>query len=167
MKVLFTAIAKPLTLILAGLLTACTPVASGDGEPSSQAKTALAEYRAAEKQTYNARDEALFDLFDEDAVIQACGAQALHGRSELRDFFLNDYWKNNTAKILEVNDYNIVESGEYLITNGDFIVEVTPNDTGETRRDSGRFLAVFKMGADGKYRLWREAGLDAASPSKD
>lgn len=82
-KLLLTTIATSLTIIL----VACAPFSSGVNELSSEAKSALAEYRSMEKQTYNVQDEALFGLFAEDAVIQACGSETLQGREELRDFF--------------------------------------------------------------------------------
>lgn len=127
---------------------------------SAQALQGLQAYRLAEREAYNASDLAMVDNFAEDFILSSNGVPTLKGRAAVKEFF-QELWRHNSARFIEVVDEEIVESGNFLFVAGHFALEVTPKNGGPPVVDRGRFHGVLVRDVDGRYRLWREACMDA------
>ena len=121
----------------------------------------LAEYRRAERTGYNDQDiDALLSVFDEDIQVGSVGHPVLSGHDELRAFF-DEYWSEfAVTEIVKVVDEDVAELNGYLVVWSRFTIKLArePDDTPAFER--GRTLAVFRKHKDGRYKMWREAGLD-------
>ena len=53
----------------------------------------------------------------------------------------------------------ITISGDIAICWNLLEVSFTPIEGGETRKHAGNTLTVFRRGADGQWRIWRDANL--------
>ena len=129
-------------------------------QASNDALKGLEEYRAAEREAYNAADLGMVNRFSEDFILTSNGVPTVVGRAAARDLF-EGIWAENNARFVEVHDDVVEEVGDVLIVNGRFTLELTPKKGGDKILDKGRFQAVLKRDKDGKYLLWREATMDA------
>ncbi len=57
------------------------------------------------------------------------------------------------------NVQEVTIEGPLAILRNQLVVEIHPLAGGETIRHSGEVLSVLRRGADGKWRLWRDANL--------
>ena len=129
---------------------------------SQEAKHALSEYRVAERAAFAVGDGAIADRFAEDIILISNGAPTIQGRAATRNHFEN-LWQTHSTIFGELVDEDVVEIGDLLIASGRFDLNVSEKPNGAATTTKGRFLAIFRKGSDGQYKLWREAALDGGS----
>lgn len=149
--------------MLALYFTFSLTLSVADDGVSAEGLAGLKAFRAAEQQTYNSRDlNGLMDLFAEDIIVGSVGQPILSGRQALRDFFPGFWAEYEVVEITEVVDDHISEEGDLLIVWAHFTIRMIANGSTIEQTVGGRIFCVFRRGDDGRYRLWREAGLDEA-----
>ncbi|MEW6991630.1 nuclear transport factor 2 family protein [Colwelliaceae bacterium 6441] len=160
---------KPLFLIimLSMVMGDNTVDAQENNTVSASALAALQAYREAEQKYYNNRDlDGLMDVFAEDIIVRSVGQPTQKGRAALRKFFVQ-FWRDfEVTEIVEVVEDDIQELNGVLIVWAHYTVKMAIKADDPPKYEEGRILCVFKQGKDGKYRLWREAGLDKAPQVK-
>lgn len=132
------------------------------GGPPSAADTAgLDAFSAAWRSTYQAGDfAAMTDLYEPDAWLMTRDQPARKGRDAIIAYFAASRKPGSKAVITFESEDTVID-GAYAFKIALWRLE-SPNAVGEPSRDAGRSLVIFKRGADGKWRLWRD--IDNRTP---
>lgn len=155
-------------LVAAAALAACAspqgaPIAPGDeaGPAARDHLAALDAFSEEWRRAYQSGDfAALEDLYEEDAWLMTRSQPARKGRAAILDYFASSRAAGAEARIVfEPEDVAIDPPYAFKIAR--WWLE-SPQAKGEPVRDSGRSLVVFKLGADGRWRLWRD--IDNRTP---
>lgn len=126
------------------------PYRAGDSESDVQS---LADRWT---QAYNSHDEdALAALYEEDASLMMHGAPTIAGRSEIGEFWADDFGEGNPLTVLTVT--HAVDGLDMVLVHGNY--EVVGRDAGD-RLGSGRFAHIWFQGADGEWQLDRDLWLE-------
>lgn len=152
---------KKAALLATGLivLAACAPKA-GD---TAADEAALRADPVAWMDAYNAGDaDGIANLYTEDALLLAPGAQAVTGRAAIRDFIASDIEASKGAGLTfnqgEVTGVGV--SGDLGWLSGTFSV----TDASGATVDSGKYLAVYHR-IDGDWQLIRDTWNSNAAPA--
>ncbi|MEW6991615.1 nuclear transport factor 2 family protein [Colwelliaceae bacterium 6441] len=130
--------------------------------PSAEALAGLAAFRKAENECYRNADPAMAELFAEDIILTANGADNLIGRAAMLSF-LTGIWTVYRGNFIEIHDDVVVEAGNYLFVTGRFTDELTPLAGGDVLTVKGRYQIVLVKADHGRYLLWREAVTDTGA----
>jgi ketosteroid isomerase-like protein len=111
---------------------------------------------------YKARDfDAMADHCEPDVISAPANHYALKSREAIRDWYIKrmsgDYEMNVET---DLDAVDIV--GDLAIAAGTFRVCRTPQQGVAGIDHGGRFLAIYKKGEDGEWRVWRD--MDTPSP---
>ncbi len=143
---------KNFLLLTTGLivLTACAPKAVD----TAADEAALTADPAAWMEAYNAGNaDGVAELYAEEALLLAPGAQAIAGRTAIRDFIASDIEASKAAGLTFRNDEStgVGVSGDMGWVSGTFSVL----DASGATVDSGKYLSVYGR-VDGDWQLIRD-----------
>jgi uncharacterized protein (TIGR02246 family) len=135
-----------------------TPAAAIDAPDAAQIRAAGDSWA----RLYSAGDvDAMADLYEPDAWLMTSGTPLLRGRAAILDHF-----RGHTIQPVETNWTFREESLDIVGDVGTLVAQywltVTPRDGGNSRTFSGRSLLVYRRGADGRWRIWRD--MDNRAP---
>ncbi len=110
---------------------------------------------------YKAGDlDALMTLYTDDVVVALHGQPALYGKAAVREYFSTRIGKAETEFELDYELEEIYGDIAYIISK--YWLVAVDRETGETYRDAGRSLLVYKRGPDGDWLI--AADIDQATP---
>ena len=114
---------------------------------------------------YKARDiDAMADHCEPDIISAPANRPALRSREDMRGWYAErmegDYERNVET---DVDGLDIV--GDLAVVTGCFRVCRAPAQGVAGLEHAGRFLAVYRKGDDGEWRVWRD--MDTPSPDAD
>jgi len=96
----------------------------------------------------------VLDLIDDDAVFLTAGSKPFG-----KDAFRAHSAEQRNARIEPVNEIEEIEiAGNWAYMRSSLRVTVTPS-SGEPMRQSGHALTILRRGADGRWRVFRDANL--------
>jgi uncharacterized protein (TIGR02246 family) len=97
--------------------------------------------------------ESLVSLFSEDTVLMASNETTLYGRAEVREWY-EEYFENFRITALVVTERDVtVLGGGWAVERAAYTIAITPVKAGERIRDDSRWFAVWKLEADGVWRM--------------
>ncbi len=143
-------------LLVALLLavTAYADEANRDAGPIQAEGSTWAKY-------YKAGDlDALMTLYTDDVVVALHGQPALYGKAAVREYFSTRIGKADTEFELDYELEEIHGDIAYIISK--YWLIAVDRETGETYRDAGRSLLVYKRGPKGNWLI--AADIDQATP---
>lgn len=94
------------------------------------------------------------DLYEDDALVHPHGSPRLNGADETIDFFKRNQRSNSKVTLRSEPEDLVIEGDKaFLVTK--FAMRITSPD-GKTKDTSGRTFLVYRKGADGMWRVWRD-----------
>lgn len=140
----------PAVIVLAG----CVQDSVGQDGPVRAEGSRWAEY-------YKAGDlDSLMTLYTDDAIVALHGQPALYGKQAVREYFSTRIGTADTEFELDYELEEIHGDIAYIISK--YWLVAKNNETGETYKDAGRSLLVYKRGPDGNWLI--AADIDQATP---
>ncbi len=147
---------------LAGLLalglSACAlgaPPPDGPRPPLAEEAAALDAFSVRWRAAYEAGDfGAMNDLYEPDAWLMTRGQPARRSREAILAYFAASREAGARASIVFETE-EITVDGPYAFKIAKWWLE-SPEAVDEPVRDSGRSFVIFRRGADGNWRLWRD-----------
>ena len=110
---------------------------------------------------YKAGDlDSLMTLYHDDVVVALHGQPALYGKAAVRSYFSTRIGKADTEFELDYELEEIHGDLAYIISK--YWLIAVDRDTGETYRDAGRSLLVYKKGSNGNWLI--AADIDQSTP---
>jgi uncharacterized protein (TIGR02246 family) len=112
----------------------------------------LNELRSKFQAAYNAVDAAtLAQLYTDDAISLPDHHASVQGKSAIQQYY-QDLFKEYGATItITPADTEIV--GDLAHEHGTFSITVTPKAGGDAVMDDGKYVVIFKRGADGVWKI--------------
>ena len=141
--------------VAAGLVTAgCSAGLTDDQGPVRAEGSRWAEY-------YKAGDlDSLMTLYTDDAIVALHGQPALYGKDAVREYFSTRIGKADSEFELDYELEEIHGDIAYIISK--YWLVAKDRETGNTYKDAGRSLLVYKRGPDGDWLI--AADIDQATP---
>jgi ketosteroid isomerase-like protein len=110
---------------------------------------------------YEAGDlDSLMTLYTDDVIVALHGQPALYGKDAVREYFSTRIGKADSTFELDYELEEIHGDIAYIISK--YWLVATSHETGETYRDAGRSLLVYKRGLAGEWLI--AADIDQATP---
>ncbi len=110
---------------------------------------------------YKAGDlDSLMTLYTDDAIVALHGQPALYGKDAIRQYFSTRIGTADTEFELDYELEEIHGDIAYIISK--YWLVATDRETGDTYKDAGRSLLVYKRGPDGNWLI--AADIDQATP---
>lgn len=129
-------------------------IASADEGPIQAEGSLWARY-------YKAGDlDALMTLYHDNVVVALHGQPALYGKAAVREYFSSRIGKADTEFELDYELEEIHGDIAYIISK--YWLVAVERESGETYRDAGRSLLVYKRDASGNWLI--AADIDQATP---
>lgn len=123
--------------------------------PSSEKDPIVARHELHMEASKTADLETLASLFSEDAVLMAPNETTLYGRGEVKEWY-EEYYQNFRITSLTATEREVtVIGGGWAVEYWSYTVAITPVKAGERIRDDGRWFAVWKLNADGVWRMFQ------------
>jgi uncharacterized protein (TIGR02246 family) len=97
--------------------------------------------------------DALAELFCEDAVLMAPNETTLYGRSEVREWW-GEYFENFRVTAFAITERNVTILDGWAIERYAYTFAITPIAGGERIRDDSRWFSVWRLDADGVWRVY-------------
>jgi len=141
--------------ILLTVLSACS--ASEDSNPKTTnadaveaVKATMAKYVSG----YESKDvETCVEVFTEDAIRMPPNGPAIFGSDGIRSYYQE--WFESESLDVVVLPKEIEVAGNWAFAWGTYSAVVTTTSSGDQREDEGKWINVFKKGADGIWRFHR------------
>ena len=148
-----------LSSILAILVVGCATTAP---DPAA-ATAAIKQVDAAWADALNRGDlDAAVDLYTPDALMMPPGVGMLRGKEEIRAFF--DGFATYSPRDVSVTTQEIEVCGDTAYEVGSYSMSLQP--PGQERfTDRGKYVVIWKLGADGEWRLHRDIFNSNTPPS--
>ena len=135
-------------------MTGCISDSNGEGGPVRAEGSRWAEY-------YKAGDlDSLMTLYTDDAIVALHGQPALYGKDAVREYFSTRIGKADSEFELDYELEEIHGDIAYIISK--YWLVAKDRETGNTYKDAGRSLLVYKRGPDGDWLI--AADIDQATP---
>jgi uncharacterized protein (TIGR02246 family) len=99
---------------------------------------------------------ALTNLMTEDVLFLTAGRSPMQ-RKQFADNFASAVQSITLA--IRSNIQEITISGDLAVCWNLLEVDVTPSEGGDTIKRAGNVLSALRRGADGQWRIWRDANL--------
>ena len=124
------------------------------GGASADARVDIAAALASFAEAFNGGDSAgVAALYTADAALFPPGAARVDGRAAIQAFWQGAIDDGITALSLEAVE--VEESGDLAMEVGSFSLAV-PGEGGQQTTVFGKYIVVWKKGADGVWRLYRD-----------
>ncbi len=147
---------KPALLMLLGLALSNQAVAD-------EAKDIAAIEQVAQRwiELYTAGDlDRLMTLYTDDAIVALHGRPALRGVEQIRNFFAPGMGKSRVTFEIDIEEIQIHGDTAHLLSK--YYLTAEPRSGGDTYRDAGRSLLIYKRNADNEWKLYLD--IDQATP---
>lgn len=99
----------------------------------------------------------VLDLMDEDVTFLLPGQPPMRGRDAFATAFRAMGASTRIEGSSDIREVEVV--GDHAFVWNQLAVTVHPPDGGEVLKRAGSVLSVFRRGADGKWRLFRDANM--------
>lgn len=109
----------------------------------------------------NSDPRGLAGLYSDDAVSALGGASEHSGRAAILAAAARNMSAYAFTVTLDVSELEL--AGDTAWATGDLRLNATPRTSGAARENAGRYMVVFKRGADGRWRIHREMHYSQAS----
>ena len=96
--------------------------------------------------------EMLASMFCEDAVLMAPNEPTLFGRAEVREW-AEEYFSNFRITVLAATEREVTALDGWAIERFAYTIAIDPVVGGDRIRDDSRWLAVWRLDADGAWRM--------------
>ncbi len=104
--------------------------------------------------------ETLMSLYEPDAIVALHGKPALRGLSEVREYMTSAAGRGDIEFVVDLERIEVNGDLAYLVSG--YWFSVTPEDSDEAIRDSGRSVLIFRRGSDDRWRI--AVDIDQATP---
>ena len=140
--------------LLAGPVTALASTVDADrAEIEALGHTWIEAFRGGDLET-------LMSLYEADAIVALHGKPALRGLTEVREYMASAAGRGDIEFIVDLERIEVHGDLAYLVSG--YWFSVTPEDSDEVIRDSGRSVLIFRRGGDGRWRI--AVDIDQATP---
>lgn len=159
--------------LLLGALGLVNPVAAGEQEDivaggqadiTAGEQEDIAAVRHAAEQwitLYTAGDlDGLMSLYAPDAIVALHGKPALRGVQQIRDFFAPSLGRSRVNFEIDIEEIQIHGDAAHLLSR--YYLTADPLSGGETYKDAGRSLLIYKRDANNEWKLYLD--IDQATP---
>ena len=110
---------------------------------------------------YTAGDlDRLMTLYTEDAIVALHGRPALRGVEQIRNFFAPGMGKSRVTFEIDIEEIQVHGDSAHLLSK--YYLTAEPVDGGDSYRDAGRSLLIYKRNADNEWKLYLD--IDQATP---
>ena len=110
---------------------------------------------------YTAGDlDRLMTLYTQDAIVALHGRPALRGVEQIRNFFAPGMGKSKVTFEIDIEEIQIHGDTAHLLSK--YYLTSEPKAGGDTYRDAGRSLLIYKRNADNEWKLYLD--IDQATP---
>ncbi|MFZ6741751.1 YybH family protein [Undibacterium sp. JH2W] len=99
----------------------------------------------------------LLDLMDEEVVFLIAGHPPMKGREQFTQNLRNILQTHHIASSAQIQE--IVVQADLAYTWSYLQVEIIPKQAGPQMRRAGNVLSIWRLQADGKWRISRDANL--------
>ena len=162
--------------LLLGALGLVNPVAAGEqadiaageqediaaGEQEDKEDIAAVKHAAEQWiRLYTAGDlDGLMSLYAPDAIVALHGKPALRGIQQIRDFFAPSLGRSRVNFEIDIEEIQIHGDAAHLLSR--YYLTADPLSGGETYRDAGRSLLIYKRDANNEWKLYLD--IDQGTP---
>ena len=110
---------------------------------------------------YTAGDlDRLMSLYTEDAIVALHGRPAMRGVEQVRNFFAPGMGKSRVTFEIDIEEIQIHGDTAHLLSK--YYLTSEPVSGGDTYRDAGRSLLIYKRNEDNEWKLYLD--IDQATP---
>ncbi len=110
---------------------------------------------------YTAGDlDGLMTLYTEDAVVALHGRPAMRGVEQIRNFFAPGMGKSRVTFEIDIEEIQVHGDTAHLLSK--YYLTSEPKAGGDTYRDAGRSLLIYKRNAHNEWKLYLD--IDQATP---
>ena len=110
---------------------------------------------------YTAGDlDRLMTLYTQDAVVALHGRPAMRGVEQIRNFFAPGMGKSRVTFEIDIEEIQVHGDTAHLLSK--YYLTSEPKAGGDTYRDAGRSLLIYKRNADNEWKLYLD--IDQATP---
>ena len=130
---------------------------------ANDAKDIAAIEQAAERwiELYSTGDlERLMTLYTQDAIVALHGRPALRGVEQIRNFFAAVMGRSRVTFEIDIEEIQIHGDTAHLLSK--YYLTAEPESGGDTYRDAGRSLLIYKRNADNEWKLYLD--IDQTTP---
>ena len=130
---------------------------------ADEAKDIAAIERVAQRwiELYTAGDlDRLMTLYTEDAVVALHGRPAMRGVEQIRNFFAPGMGKSRVTFEIDIEEIQVHGDTAHLLSK--YYLTSEPKAGGDTYRDAGRSLLIYKRNAHNEWKLYLD--IDQATP---
>lgn len=126
-------------------------------------RQAIIDHGAVWSAAYAARDlEGLMALYEPDAWVMLGGQPALKGREAVRRYFAQAFSGPAGENRIELAIEDVQVKGRLAQLVSLFRLTVQTDPAVPAKVFTGRSLLIYKKGADGRWRIWRD--IDNSTP---
>ena len=112
-------------------------------------------------EAYTAGDlDRLMSLYTEDAIVALHGRPAMRGVEQVRNFFAPGMGKSRVTFEIDIEEIQIHGDTAHLLSK--YYLTSEPKSGGDTYRDAGRSLLIYKRNADNEWKLYLD--IDQSTP---
>lgn len=127
-------------------------------EQASEATTAIRNNIQLWQEATAAGDvDKLLDLMDEEVVFLVAGHPPMKGREQFAQNLRNILQTHHIASSSQMQE--IVVQADLAYTWSYLQVDIIPKQAGQQMRRTGNVLSIWRLQADGKWRISRDANL--------
>jgi len=110
---------------------------------------------------YTAGDlDRLMTLYTQDAVVALHGRPAMRGVEQIRNFFAPGMGKSRVTFEIDIEEIQVHGDTAHLLSK--YYLTSEPKAGGDTYRDAGRSLLIYKRNAHNEWKLYLD--IDQATP---
>lgn len=143
---------------LAILFAACAPPAEPPPDVNA-VRAAIEAVNAQFMEAFNKGDAAaVAALYSEDAIVLPPGQTMTSGRQAIQEGTAADI-ANYSLSGLKLTTSDVQVSGDYAVEVGNYSIQAG------AVQDEGKYLVVWKKGADGSWKLYRDAWNSNTMPA--
>ncbi|PXX44942.1 YybH family protein [Undibacterium pigrum] len=129
----------------------------GNEQASAAATTILNNILLWQDATAAGDVDKLLDLMDEEVVFLVAGHPPMKGREQFAQNLRNILQTHHITSSSQVQE--IVVQTDLAYTWSYLQVEIIPKQTGQYMKRAGNVLSIWRLQADGKWRICRDANL--------
>ncbi|BBB63872.1 hypothetical protein UNDKW_5599 [Undibacterium sp. KW1] len=129
----------------------------GTEQASAAATSILNNIRLWQDATAAGDVDKLLDLMDEEVVFLVAGHPPMKGREQFAQNLRNILQTHHIASSSQIQE--IVVQADLAYTWSYLRVEIIPKQAGPQMRRAGNVLSIWRLQADGKWRISRDANL--------
>ena len=98
--------------------------------------------------------DAVISFATDDVVIMSPNDSTLYGKAEFREW-LEEYFQYFQFAVFNEPERSVVVDGEFATEYTTYMLAIEPVGGTSRIRDDGRFLTIWKLQADGDWKIWQ------------